>query len=346
MVQRRIRASNGSLLRHYGYKTVRFKKHDETVQVTFTVLDVVRPILSTSDMIAKSGIVSHFSGNGSYMEKYSHRQRKHLRLGLIARLGLFFLQLQMIASQMVSNVTQGIVTGSLNMQTSDDPLSSSSSSKLDIVPMVKGPDEPTEVVRAFHLATNYDKYAPWCSHCIAGRGREDPHRKRQIDQTATVEIQCDYFFLSVVKGGTQIKVLNAVDSVYKRRRAIPVEFKGRSDAYAVRALKQFVRSLGHLTIIWRGDPEHSLMDVLNSVCDGESGWTTQKTPKGSKSSLGSAERSHQELEGFIRALKSDLETRFGTHLLLTHPIFAWAVRHSAWLLDRFVQAPSSKHSPF
>ena len=95
-----------------------------------------------------------------------------------------------------------------------------------------------------------------------------------LDQTATAEIEYDYCFLSVAKGGTQIKVLNVIDSIFQRRRAVPVETKGRVGVYAVRALEPFGKSFGHLSIIWRGDPEPSLMDVLNSVCDGELGFTT------------------------------------------------------------------------
>ena len=59
------------------------------------------------------------------------------------------------------------------------------------------------------------------------------------------------------------------------------------------------------------------------------------TAKGSKQSLGRAERFHGTVEGLIRTLRVAIEDNYGVEIPITHPIISWMVRHAAWTHDRY-----------
>ena len=46
--------------------------------------------------------------------------------------------------------------------------------------------------------------------------------------------------------------------------------------------------------------------------------------------------SHRTLAGHIRTLRTQVQQNYNTRLPTTHPIMAWAVRHSAYLINRFL----------
>ena len=69
------------------------------------------------------------------------------------------------------------------------------------------------------------------------------------------------------------------------------------------------------------------------------------TPVASSSSLGAAERWAQELAGLVRTLILDAERRWGARIRANSPLFAWAVRHAAFLYNRF-QVRSTGTTPF
>ena len=55
----------------------------------------------------------------------------------------------------------------------------------------------------------------------------------------------------------------------------------------------------------------------------------------SHASLGALEGWHNLLQGHIRALRLDVEERFGSIVGVTHHCVPWLVRHATWLLNRF-----------
>ena len=50
------------------------------------------------------------------------------------------------------------------------------------------------------------------------------------------------------------------------------------------------------------------------------------------SSNGAIEVACKSVGGFLRTLKSDLESRIKHTVSATHPLFAWLVEHASWLL--------------
>ena len=63
----------------------------------------------------------------------------------------------------------------------------------------------------------------------------------------------------------------------------------------------------------------------------------EETIPESHASLGALEGWHNLLQGQIRALRLDVEDRFGSIVGVTHQCVPWLVRHATWLLNRFLR---------
>ena len=61
----------------------------------------------------------------------------------------------------------------------------------------------------------------------------------------------------------------------------------------------------------------------------------EETIPESHASLGALEGWHNLLQGPIRALRLDVEDRFGSIVGVAHQCVPWLVRHATWLLNRF-----------
>ena len=61
----------------------------------------------------------------------------------------------------------------------------------------------------------------------------------------------------------------------------------------------------------------------------------EETIPESHASLDALEGWHNLLQGQIRALRLDVEDRFGSVVGVTHQCVPWLVRHATWLLNRF-----------
>ena len=59
------------------------------------------------------------------------------------------------------------------------------------------------------------------------------------------------------------------------------------------------------------------------------------TPTGSKGSNGRVEQANRAVEGMTRTIMSCLETRYDVETPTGHPVEQWAIRHAAWLWERF-----------
>ena len=54
-----------------------------------------------------------------------------------------------------------------------------------------------------------------------------------------------------------------------------------------------------------------------------------------KGSLGKCERAHQTIEGLLRTFRSQVHMKYAVELPSNHPIMHWAMRHAAWVHERF-----------
>ena len=78
------------------------------------------------------------------------------------------------------------------------------------------------------------------------------------------------------------------------------------------------------------------MALLRATAKATGNMTVRFAPAYSSQSSGSIERFHRTLTGHIRTLRTQVQQNSNTRLPTTHPIMACAVRHSAYLINRFL----------
>ena len=61
----------------------------------------------------------------------------------------------------------------------------------------------------------------------------------------------------------------------------------------------------------------------------------EEIPVKSSQSIGCNEHDHFLVGGMARALRIDMKKRFGDNFPVLHTVYAWILRHSGWLLNRF-----------
>ena len=55
-------------------------------------------------------------------------------------------------------------------------------------------DKPTEREMVEHRKTHLP-YRSWCEECVAGKGRDDPQRRQELEDDAKPILELDYFFV-------------------------------------------------------------------------------------------------------------------------------------------------------
>ena len=111
----------------------------------------------------------------------------------------------------------------------------------------------------------------------------------------------------------------------------------KTDTFLVTSFAQWLDSLPNRKLTLQGDSEAALMAILRAtkaavkVCQ----VTLRQTSVGDKQANGSAERGHQTVLGIVRTLLSDVGAAYETEVTPTHVLWPWAVRHAAFLANRF-----------
>ena len=157
-------------------------------------------------------------------------------------------------------------------------------------------------------------YRSWCRHCVRGRGKELPHKKR-MEETDAAEMSFDFFFLGDEGGGKLVTVLMAIDrkSRMKMCTAVPTKSTG---VFVARRILAFVREVGNKygDIIAKSDQEHAIMAILEKVgqlrAAGEK-TVPENSAKGDSQGNGLVERAIQSAEGMVRVLRRQLENAGG-----------------------------------
>ncbi|CAE7765857.1 unnamed protein product [Symbiodinium sp. CCMP2592] len=218
---------------------------------------------------------------------------------------------------------------------------------------------PTQQERNRHALTHYP-FQPWCPVCIAFKSRQDRHPSvADHSDSAVSVVSFDYGFVGLEAAGDQMTVLFVADRQTKCLHAIPAKSKaGSSLSHLVTELTRFVSWLGHDEVRFRCDNENPMRVVAEGAkkaCRG-CGIRVQSdtTPIDSHESNGPAEQAVQalrqqacilmkqvELGGLKTTVatdeseaKRDIDNP-GSIFGIKHPLWSWAVNHSAWLYNRF-----------
>ena len=199
-----------------------------------------------------------------------------------------------------------------------------------------------------HEDDNHAQFRNWCSPCVRGRARANPHRKVEAAEKNEEQIpliSVDYGFFSQKqeaskssssKDGRSLPVLIVKD----RRSAagsgaiwsIPVPKKGVEHPYPARKLLEILEMTGYRRILMKSDQENAIEALIQSVKDGWKGEIMPEgAPKGQSQSNGEVERAVQEVQGLARTLKDSLEQKSNYKLPPTSPLLAWLVEYAGVL---------------
>ena len=234
-----LKTATGELLQHYGTRTVYFLCQGEELRVGFTVVDVKRPILSVPRLMDR-GIIQ---AGKQFLRRFDGATVELTRRG-----GLFVLQCQTVVPMLLAPVDEEPAEEAPDLPPVDEEMERELMGREEVEPPVAievpAPDEPTSDERRHHRLTHLP-YQPWCNICVRARGRENRHVSRSQNQPGTPVIQCDCCFLKTEEDAPMVRVLVAIDTVYKQMVAIPLEKNGNRDPFASRSLAAFARYVGH-----------------------------------------------------------------------------------------------------
>ena len=170
----------------------------------------------------------------------------------------------------------------------------------------------------------------------AGKRAED----HGVDHLPVIQFNCAYVSSGDARG-KQVKMRTILDTSTGCGTACVIDVKGAGDKHAISSAVSFLKELGYTRFRCRTDPEPAIKTHVDAVikCLADDRVVEQVLPEGtipeSHACLGALEGWHSLLHGQIRALRLDVEERFGSVVGVTHQCLPWLVRHASWLLNRF-----------
>ena len=136
-----LKTATGELLKHHGVRTVDFRCQGQELRVGFTVVDVKRPILSTSRLMDRG--IDTLIQTG----KQSLRRFDGSTVELTRRGGLFFLQCQVIVPHLLAPVVDEPAGDAVDLPPADEELERELMAREEVAPPVAievpAPGEPT-----------------------------------------------------------------------------------------------------------------------------------------------------------------------------------------------------------
>ena len=204
------------------------------------------------------------------------------------------------------------------------------------------PDEPTAEEVDRHRLTHHP-FAPWCELCVAHRAVQDAHREQEHTTSSHSCVSFDFGFASRLDGEETSCALYIHDRDTGAMHVIPTPAKGGKYLnYLCTEFCRFLIWIGHTTVALKCDQEPSTLSVLEAVkktCRALGIRTlTETVPAGSHASNGAAEVTVKVIRQYANLLIDQLEKGCGLGQTIGchHPLYHWALLHSAWVHNRFV----------
>ena len=129
--------------------------------------------------------------------------------------------------------------------------------KPNLIPLPVG---PTATERALHEITHLP-YRSWCKHCVAGKGKQTPHRHGASHLPV---VQIDHAFTTIPEEDVRATVLTAIDVRTQMCMAAIVPSKGATP-YAIAELKRFLFECGRTYAVLQCDGESSVKVVSQGI---------------------------------------------------------------------------------
>ena len=217
------------------------------------------------------------------------------------------------------------------------------------------PKKPNKAAQKKHVEGGHCPYQPWCRICVQTRGKSSPHRTHSGKQEAEVATMAMDFCFPDGRGPTGEREgevqpdlpdqqgASKVNTVLVVREAgggptlcLKVPKKGASHQAVVKYIGQWIRGQGHAQIILKGDSEASIKQLQDEIRNQNRGMVIvpENSPAYDSASNGVAERAVQEVEGYIRTIKAEIEEKAGITITHNMPIYHWIVRHVGTILSQ------------
>ena len=185
-----------------------------------------------------------------------------------------------------------------------------------------------QVHRLTHLP-----YNAACRCCVAGRKRDDQHRRRkegplELDADGGASICADYFFPRDAPGKEGVTAIALCDRQTGWLAGHVVDSKGSGTQEAVdQVLRDLRRMEHHGTIVVKTDQESAIIDLLRAVSKerGEARTVFATAARSDSKGNGEAEKAVQSIEEMVRTMMVDLEERCGEPLSVTETWFKWLI---------------------
>ena len=127
-----------------------------------------------------------------------------------------------------------------------------------------------------------------------------------------------------------ICALHAIDTEFLARTVIRAD-KGPID-FVIHGILEFLGEIGRKRIVIRSDNEPAVKALVQAVAlHREDETVIEEIPVKSSQSIGCNEHDHFLVGGMARALRIDMEKRFGDNFPVLHAVYSWILRHSGWL---------------
>ena len=206
------------------------------------------------------------------------------------------------------------------------------------------PKPPTPAERQAHSLT-HEPYQPWCEVCVMHRGRQDPHPKSSHEHAGHSVVSFDFCFCSRKPGEDDKQTCLVLhDRDTQLVHVIPTQQKaGKSLQYLVTEFVRFITHTQHRELSLRSDLEPSnlaIADAVRRTCRGL-GLIVHHEPvaRGDHQQNGAVESTLEQVRARAGVLVSQIEKEVAGGKLIfpaTHPVYNWALLHSAWLINRYV----------
>ena len=106
--------------------------------------------------------------------------------------------------------------------------------------------------------------------------------------------------------------------------------------FVIHGLLEFLGEIGRKRIVIRSDNEPAVKALVQAVAlHREDETVIEEIRVKSSQSIGCNEHDHFLVGGMARAIRIDMEKRFGDNFPVVHAVYSWILRHSGWLLNRF-----------
>ena len=195
--------------------------------------------------------------------------------------------------------------------------------------------QPSERERRLHEITHLP-FRQWCPFCVAGKSRSD--YKHPVEVEEVLQREFPVLQLDIMFAPSGNSVLLIIDTWTRYVNVFAAAMKTKSAKSVATSISEFLGILGYFRKIEIGsDNEPVIVSGIKQaqILRAKSGLETivQQSKSFDKGRTAVAERAIQTVRSQARTLVNNVEHQIESKFPDAHPIYMWALLHSAWLIN-------------